>query len=404
MPTTQGTGVIHYLGPSVGKIPLSTWDQVKVAAEGGLLEETPWVELKERLTPGKCGNRELAKDLAALSVYGGVLVIGVRDKTFEVVGCDVSGYDTRISQVAATAIHPPLTPVIYPAIANPEDGTKSVLVVEVPASSVAPHMANDKYWGRSSEGTRPLSDPEVRALISARDATDATFRARLLAMPSNDPVNDRVLNAPTGNGHIFLLAEPCAPVFSRDLDADLVPVVWNEVGGAANKKVLASLRERIRDPRGVGLAYPAAADPVVERRHEHSVAHLLIFDDDNSIEFASGGGTRSPEGMEVVANDIVVTAVREFLQLIQVLSQKHWAYTGEWRVGLHINGLKGKPISFNDFTRRNMTFTTETVTAQLVTSPAAWDDGIDPVARQLMAGFLRAIGCEKWELDHVIGL
>lgn len=68
--------LIHYLGPTVGKVPLRTCDEIKAAAVGGLLEESPWVELKETLTPDRGGNRELAKDLAALSVNGDVLNIG----------------------------------------------------------------------------------------------------------------------------------------------------------------------------------------------------------------------------------------------------------------------------------------------------------------------------------------
>ncbi|MGL4831507.1 MAG: hypothetical protein ACRCWS_02845 [Propionibacteriaceae bacterium] len=97
-----------------------------------------------------------------------------------------------------------------------------------------------------------------------------------------------------------------------------------------------------------------------------------------------------------------MSAVREFLQLIEVLSQKHWAYSGAWRVGLHINGLKGKPVSFNDLRRHNITFANNTVTAHITTSPATWDDGVDPIARKLMTGFLRAIGCEKWSLDNIM--
>lgn len=405
------TSFMHYLGHGVGKVRLNTWDELTAAADGGLLEETQWVELKEMLSPGKPGNRELAKDLAALSVHGGVLIIGVRDKTFELVGIDVDqvgSYTSRISQVASMSIHPPLSPVTSPPIVNPEDESKAVLVVEVPASAVAPHMANERYWGRSSDGVRALSDPEVRALISARDNSDSTFLARLKAMPANDPVNDRVIDAPTGNGHIFLLAEPCAPVVGRDSDFDLAPVVCNEVGDQSRNAV-GALRDRTRDPRGLGMAYPSAAEPVVERWHEDHIGHLLVFDD-SSVEFVSGGGTYFRRGsrfggdsMELVGTGVVVIAVREFLQLIEVLSLKHWGYTGQWRVGLHITSLKGKPVTFNDIWRSGMTFPTDVVTAALTTSPATWEDGVDPVARKLLAGFLRAIGCDKWELDNIIG-
>ncbi|WP_130865233.1 AlbA family DNA-binding domain-containing protein [Acidipropionibacterium timonense] len=402
------TPLNHYLGPTVGLIPLSTWEELSAAAEGGSFEETQWVELKQMLKPGKPGNAELAKDLASLSVHGGVLVIGVTDADHEVVGCDIDGYVTRISQVAATRVHPPLSPVIYPAIPNPNDESKAVLVVEVPASPLAPHMANDTYWGRSSDGTRPLSDADVRLLMRVRATTNASFKQRLLAMVEDDPVNKRVIEAPTGNGHIYLCAEPCAPVVGRADDFDFARVVMNEVGGW-DAQTVGALRERSRDPLGQALAYPSAADAVVERRYEDSVAHLLLRDDDSSVEFVSGGGTyyrlRGPRGeadMEVLGTGIIISAVREFLELVRVLSLQHWGYQGQWRIGLHVTGLEGKHVSFNDIMRRDVTFPRDTLTTQITTAPAAWAEGaVDPVARQLLAGFLRAIGCEAWDLDTV---
>jgi|GEM_PF-6821858 len=47
----MGRAMLHYLGPTVGRIPLSTLDEVRQAASGGLLEETQWVELKEKPSP-----------------------------------------------------------------------------------------------------------------------------------------------------------------------------------------------------------------------------------------------------------------------------------------------------------------------------------------------------------------
>ncbi|MGL4831506.1 MAG: hypothetical protein ACRCWS_02840, partial [Propionibacteriaceae bacterium] len=127
--------------------------------------------------------------------------------------------------------------------------------------------------------------------ISPRENSDSTFLARLKAMPANDPGNDRAIDAPTGNGHIFLLAEPCAPISGRDVQADIAPVIWNEIVNHATGGVLGSLTERTRDSRGLGLAFPVAAEQTIERQNEDDVAHLLVLDEDNSIEFVSGGGT-----------------------------------------------------------------------------------------------------------------
>lgn len=402
--------MIHYLGPTVGKIPLATWDQIESAAHGGAFEESQWVELKEMIPRGKPTNIELARDLASLSVHGGVLIVGIKDKTCEVVGTNVQGLRDRISQVASMQVHPPLSPVIYPDVLPPNgDLDTSILVIEVPASPQAPHMVDGAYWGRSSNGKRKLADPEVRDLLAARSRTDAAFKERLLAMVADDPVNQRVMDAPTGNGHVYLLAEPCAPVTGRAADFDLASAVRNGVGSNPKNNVLGALSERARDPLGLAMAYPAAAEPNAERWHEDRVAYLLVRDEDSSVEFVSGGGTyfrrggpRGEQDVEAVGTNIIIGAVREFLELIKDLSLTHWGYTGQWRIGLHVTGLDGKPLSFSDLRFNNMTFPRDTVTSQIVTSPATWDEGIDPVAKQILAGFLRAIGRATWDLDDVI--
>lgn len=401
--------MIHYLGPTVGKMPLATWDEVVAAAQGGMLEETQWVELKKQLGPSnKAVNVELACDLASLSVHGGVLIFGVKDKTFEVVGCDVTGMVDRVSQVASTRVHPPLSPVIYPAIQHPDDEALHVLVVEVPASAQAPHMVDGAYWGRSSDGKRKLADPEVRERMEARVGDAATFRARLLGMVDRDPLASMIEGHPTGNGHVYLLAEPCAPILGRDEDLRLQNVVSALFcTGRDNQGSMTSLSYSARDPFGVGLAsHPQ--DAQVERRWEDSTCHLLCLDEDSSLEFVSGGGTlyrlNSPTSdgpMEALGAPVITTAPIQLFLLISELSLNHWGYTGEWRVGIHVTNLAGKRASFNDLIRRAHVFPRDVYTNQVVTSPATWEVGAEPEARKMMAGFLRAIGSEGSKLDEV---
>lgn len=399
--------MIHYLGPSVGKVPLSTWDEVVTAAAGGLLEETQWVELKAMLGPAnKAVNVELARDLASLSLYGGVLVFGVKDKTFEVVGCDVAGMVERISQVASTRVHPPLSPVIYPAIQHPEDEGSHVLVVEVPASAQAPHMVDGAYWGRSSDGKRKLADPEVRERMEARAGDAATFKARLLSMVDRDPLAPFIADHPTGNGHIYLLAEPCAPVFGRGEELHLQNVVVQLFRDQDARGSLSSLDSSARDP--LGLAVATRYSEPMERRYEDLLCHLLCLDEDSSLEFVSGGGTmyrprgfREEGAIEVVGTTTILKSTLQFFQLIGELSLRHWGYAGQWRVGIHVTNLAGKEVSFNDFMRRGTTFPRDVYTNQMLTAPASWTEGAEPEARKLLAGFLRGIGREGAALHEV---
>lgn len=405
--------MIHYLGPSVGQIPLGTWDELLSAAGGGSLEETQWVELKQQLRPSdRDGNIELARDLASLSLYGGVLVIGVTDKTFEVVGCDISGMADRISQVAAMRVEPPLSPVIYPAIQHPEDESKHVLVVEVPASPHAPHMVDGSYWARSSNGKRKLSDAEVRPLMQARTSNESAFRERLLAMVHQDPLAQVIEGHPTGNGHIFLLAEPCAPVLGRTADFVLMDVVRGLFDNENSLGTMSDLTCHVRDPRGLALSSTRAlngGDDLVKREWEDSTCVLLCIDDDSSLEFVSGGGTmyrlgrgyRDQEPFEVVGSSAIVRSTWQLYRLIERLSLGHWGYKGPWRVGIHVTNLQGKLLTMSDLRRSGMVFPRASFTNTMVTSPASWPQGPEPEARKLLAGFLRAIGREGANLAQV---
>ena len=400
---------MHYLGPTAGKIPLSTWDEVVSAAEGGLLEETQRVELKKQLRPsGKEGNLELARDLASLAFEGGVLIIGVEDKTYEVVGCPIDGYHDRISQVASMGVHPSLSPIIYPALPHPEDPTKSVLVVEVPPSEHAPHMVDDSYWGRSSNGKRKLGDTEVRRRMEAQTGSDAAFKARLLSMVDSDPLHSMVQDHPTGNGHVYLLAEPCAPVPGRPRDVDLreslSPLFRHDHYGTLER-----LRYNAADTRGTAVASRPSDNDLVERKYEDDLCHLLCRDDDSSLEFVSGGGTifrrqGRPDGEtsgEVVGTNTIVHSTWQFFRLVEDLSTNRWGYTGQWRIGIRVTNLSGAHMSFNDLFSSERVFQSREFTSQAVITPAAWTDGAEPEARKLLHGFLRAIGRTDMPLDQV---
>lgn len=399
---------MHYLGPRVGQIPLTSWEQVVEAAEGGLLAESQWCEVKKQPRPrDKPSNVELARDLASLSVHGGVLIYGVEDKTYSVVGCDISGLEDRISQVAAMGIHPPLSPVIYPPIADPHDASKYVLVVVVPASLQAPHMVDGSYWGRSSNGKRTLDDPEVRSLIASRESSDTKFRERLVGMVDHDPLARFISDHPTGNGHVYLLAEPCAPVFGRADDLNLQKVVMTLMGQRHGIGTPSQVRYTTRDPLGPAVSYPN--ELMEDRKYEDSACYLLCEDDDASLHFVSGGGTmyrerafRGEDGpTEVVGTAIIIQSTREFLEVVRELSVNHWGFSGEWRVGIHVNNLGGKILSMNTIWRGAETFPRDSFTNQITTSPVTWGESEEPEAARLLTGFLRAIGQDGRNLETV---
>ncbi|MFK5636101.1 helix-turn-helix domain-containing protein [Ornithinimicrobium sp. LYQ103] len=397
---------MHYLGPNRPLTSLSTWDEIVTAAEGGLLEENQWCELKAMLPPSsKATNLELARDLASLSVFGGVLIIGVADKTFDVAGVsteDLEPIKSRVSQVASITITPPLAPVIHDPISSPEG--KVVVVVSVPPSPVAPHMADGFYWGRSSDGKRKLSDPEVRTLMSARASNDADFLARLTRMVDRDPLADFTEEYPTGQGHMYFLAEPCAPMPPRpaDLDVGQLRYAGSQWGGDWSG-TLADCTSQAFDPEGQAFM---SGRSVLPARYERNLCHFSVKDKDGSIEVVQGGATfiyESPDGetSHAILDRLVVIMTRQTFAPIREFSTEI-GYMGQWRVGINLTNLKGKRRSTAQALANFPPFVSDTYTQTTLTSAHELQDQLDEATDRVLRGFKRGLGIEQWTLDNIV--
>lgn len=396
----------HYLGPGRPLTTLDTWDRVVSAAEGGLLEENQWCELKEQLGPQKKPvNVELARDLASLSVHGGVLIFGVQDKTYDVVGCETEGLRDRISQVAATAPSPPLVPLISDPIEGP-DG-KKLLVVSVPPSPLAPHMVDGKYYGRSADGKRVLSDPEVRTLVLARDQRTHGFVERLEALAQNDPIDELVDGAPTDNGHAFFLAEPCSPVPADPIDRDeLVPILTGLRNGKRSGMLF--LRECTYPGNDLdGVSLQTGRDQV-RPDYEHREARISAHED-FTITAVSGGASRILEDRTGNARHTVFTGdmlhfSAQFLEALREISLVR-GYQGAWQVGVHMTRLRGAAVPEDIFSGKPMAFPRDSSTHQLIIQPTAWEDPqaqIEENVVTLLAKYLRGFGRDGWAFNQLL--
>ena len=396
---------VHYLGPDRPLTSLSTWDEVVSAAEGGLLEENQWCELKAMLPPSNKGtNLELARDLASLSVFGGVLIVGVADKTFDVVGVNtdiIEGLKSRISQVARMTITPPLSPVIHDPIAGPEG--RVIVVVSVPPSPVAPHMADGFYWGRSSDGKRKLSDPEFRALMTARASNETDFRARLTGMVDRDPLADFTEEYPTGQGHMYFLAEPCAPMPPRPTDLDVRKLCYAGSQWGRNwSGTLTDCTYQAFDPEGQAFM---SGRSVLPAKFERNLCHISVKDKDGSIEVVHGGVTFIHESLRGetshdILDRIVVIMTRQALALVREFSTDV-GYMGQWRVGINLTNLRGKRRSTGQALANFPQFAADTYTQTTLTGAHELEDELDAAADRLLRGFKRGLGVEQWSLDDI---
>ncbi len=345
MPLCCRMSLVH-IGPS--RVELSTWEDLLTAAREGLLDETTFCELKKALGPSD-QNSEISCDLAALSVLGGVLVVGVKDKgknkAGEVLGIDdPNSQMTRLVALSESVVQPSLVCDIY-VLNDPADETRGCVVCVVPPSASAPHRVRDVYWGRSSEGKRVLSDPEVADLFMKRRHRDDGFRAHLVGLAGDfDPI-PRLENR--SHGHLYFSASPSQPNPASTPppwghDEHVLRVV-TEAGMPARQHGwgdLSSLVYSVPHPFGI------MAESFDRAEHQRDEAYLsrLLIRDDGQLDFASGLGTVARQYRD---NNVVIVPLPAMLsyldECVRVTAHvaQQLALNGAWRLGVRVNQLLG---------------------------------------------------------------
>ena len=152
--------------------------EIQAGVENGLSRESPSFDAKAALPPSG-RNKDLAKDICAMTVDGGSLLYGLggedptrpdRRQPF-----DLAGAAERVDQVAQTGIAEPPVIEVYDIPSEAGPGLAYLCVV-VPASPRAPHMltidGDNRYWGRGATGNRILSEGEVARLYERRARWD----------------------------------------------------------------------------------------------------------------------------------------------------------------------------------------------------------------------------------------
>lgn len=140
------------------------------------LGEDSFLELKEvRFAGGKIrvpGQDDLADELAAFAnTRGGVLLLGVNDKTREVLGIPVDRLDAAealVRQACEDSMVPPGAPVIERINLPDSAGVEQpVLRVEVPRS-LSVHQSPGGYFHRVGSSKRPIPPDQLARLFQQR--------------------------------------------------------------------------------------------------------------------------------------------------------------------------------------------------------------------------------------------
>ena len=166
---------------------------IQALVERGVTEG-PHLDYKRELgTKGEY--RDLAKDVAAFAnAYGGYLVYGVEEKKegdegeaeIEIVGLAIPDIDGFLSALEQT-VRARTTPSVEVRTKAIELSTKEedekepryVVVVEVPPSLNAPHMADHVFYRRGDRTSSPMDYMEIRRAFSQRGDLVRGMRERL---------------------------------------------------------------------------------------------------------------------------------------------------------------------------------------------------------------------------------
>ena len=146
-----------------------TWTELENLV--GVGEETPSLEFKRLISPNTA---EVAKDIAAMTVNGGVVIYGMDEdkatgKASALIPIVLRGVEERLHSIAGMKIAPVPVFDVATLTANPED-SEGVIVVSVPPSTQAPHCVEHRFPCREGTTTRNLTEPEIARLYANRQA------------------------------------------------------------------------------------------------------------------------------------------------------------------------------------------------------------------------------------------
>jgi hypothetical protein len=176
------------------------------ALHDGRYPESHELDFKRELPSGSGANRELAADLASFAIDGGILVVGVEEdkqaRTFKPNPVELEGLAERIDQVVGSLVRPRLT-IRSRELLHGSEG-HGFLIIEIPASPLAPHMAKDRYWGRGDQTKHTLSDAAVRQSLDRRER----HRQRLEHLLEDEIARNPLPADRQRRGHLYVVVAP----------------------------------------------------------------------------------------------------------------------------------------------------------------------------------------------------
>ncbi|MFD5952039.1 helix-turn-helix domain-containing protein [Streptomyces collinus] len=392
---------------------------LQAAVDGGLFEESHHLDLK-KAPNSKGDNKELARDLSSFAVDGGTLIIGVQEnkesRTFGLAPQPLNGLPEKIEQVARTIPDPPLNILTEEIRAAADDGT-GYLVVYIPASPVAPHMVDNRYFGRGDKTKYQMGDAEVVALHARRRNTEADTLALLRTEMDEDPLRDV-----GAQSHLFLVAQPtagrrdmCLPITgAQDWNMRLHTLISRVQKNQTLRAALANhgfspdlshAHQGHRRARGVALSSSSLRS---DRTHvadgswgEEDVIEVQLFEDGGLRLFMTrlsdnlNRQASENEEEQVLFDAGAVIHTRHMLELIRLVSDDV-GYHGNWVLAVGANRLRGRRrYSGQSYFPSNYRYSADTYEECTGATLAELRDAPGTVTRRLLGPLLRSLGSEE---------
>ncbi|MFE3126660.1 helix-turn-helix domain-containing protein [Streptomyces hydrogenans] len=391
---------------------------LQAAVDGGLFEESHYLDLK-KAPNSKGDNKELARDLVSFAVDGGTLIIGVQEnkdsRTFELAPQPLNGLPEKIEQVARTIPDPPLTVLTEEISTAAGDGT-GYLIVHIPASPVAPHMVDNRYFGRGDKTKYQMGDAEVLALHTRRRSTEADALALLRKEMDEDPLRDVGTQS-----HLFLVAQPtagrrdmCLPITgAKDWNQRLHTLIHRALGaprtraalsGMGFRPDLSSAHQGHRRARGVALSSSGLGAGRIYtpegRSSTEDVIELQLFEDGGlrllmtRLSDAPRQSESSDEAEQVIFDAAAVVFTRHMLELIRLISEDV-GYHGNWAVAVGANRLHGRRRWSQSLFTSYHRYSADTYEESTGATLAELRDAQGTVTRRLLGPLLRSLDSEE---------
>lgn len=386
-----------------------TEEDLEHLAQNGLLEESHALDLKRELGSGNAANKDLAKDIAAFSLDGGTILIGVDEDTSppSLWPVPLDGLAERIEQIARMRVDEAVQ-IRTTVINSTSNAGHGYVVVHVPQSVRAPHMVDGRYYGRGDKTNRILPNAEVVRLLDRRLADRRDLRAEARSIRTELVGDDAPL--------LVVLADPVGA--REDLLVSLTEKSqWQEpvlqlvhsVIGPEHHKYAPTLAQASgfhRRPGGVALN--TGMYDGQRFAGKDSAAEIVLYESGRLVLASERAvTTRSfsnvsppPPDLTVVLEMLIVGHVSLLARLAAAVSHR-WGYTGSWRFALSMNGLRDSTswiIADRNFGDRGPVYTEDIYERATEASLDDLDESPDQVVAALTAPLLRSLGSyPAWE-------